>query len=105
MINNNFFLLCNKNRFLCGILYLILIYNKFFLSLGPPHIPILGHALITFRRSPEDVIPESIKYLKTYGLVGGAYIGTKVVVFLSDPQDAEIILNNSAHIDKAEEYK
>ncbi|XP_050446354.1 cytochrome P450 4g15-like [Cataglyphis hispanica] len=72
---------------------------------SPPHIPILGHILITLGKSPENVIPEGIRYFKKYGLVIGAYIGTKVVVFLADPQDAEIILNNPAHNDKAEDYK
>lgn len=32
-------------------------------------------------------------------------MGTKLVVFLTDPHDVEIILNSHVHIDKSEEYK
>ncbi|KMQ83946.1 cytochrome p450 4g44, partial [Lasius niger] len=72
---------------------------------GPPHIPILGHALITFRMSPESVLPTAMEYYEKYGSVAGVYFGTRVIVFLADPQDIEIILSNPAHNDKAVEYE
>jgi len=40
-----------------------------------------------------------------YGNVISAYLGKKAVVFLGDPQDVEIILSSSVHIDKSEDYE
>ncbi|KAG5315760.1 C4G15 protein, partial [Acromyrmex insinuator] len=72
---------------------------------GPPSIPIIGHSLLIVKESPEFLFQLAIKYYNLYGNVIGAYLGTKTVVFLSDPQDIEIILSSSEHIEKAEDYK
>ncbi|XP_071558603.1 cytochrome P450 4g15-like [Temnothorax nylanderi] len=71
---------------------------------GPPSVPILGHSLITLKAPPEALIEIGLEFFEKYGSVVGAYLGSKVVVFLADPQDVEIILSSSVHIDKAEEY-
>ncbi|XP_077280989.1 cytochrome P450 4g15-like isoform X2 [Temnothorax americanus] len=72
---------------------------------GPSPIPIVGHGLIPLTWSPELMVEKSIELYEKYGSTGGAYFGTKTVAFVSDPQDIEIILSSSTHIDKAEEYK
>ncbi|KAL6267712.1 hypothetical protein P5V15_000783 [Pogonomyrmex californicus] len=72
---------------------------------SPPHVPILGHSLITLKASPEDMIEKGLEYYEKYGTVIGVYLGTKAVVFLVDPQDIEIILSSSVHIDKSQDYQ
>ncbi|KAG5332275.1 C4G15 protein, partial [Acromyrmex heyeri] len=72
---------------------------------GPSSVPIIGHALLVVKESPEFLFQIAIKYYNLYGTVIGAYLGTKTIVFLSDAQDIEIILSSSEHINKAEDYK
>jgi len=90
------------------IVYYIVYYivlQKFYFFLGPPSVPIIGHSLIGLNLSPEAALKKALEFYTTYGNVIGAYIGTKTVVFLADPQDVEIILSSSVHIDKAEDYQ
>ncbi|XP_072753493.1 cytochrome P450 4g15-like [Anoplolepis gracilipes] len=72
---------------------------------GPPRIPILGHALISLGLSPETMFSVALKYHETYGSVVSIYLGTRVIIFLTDPEDIEIILGSSVHLDKSVEYE
>nr|XP_012219842.1 PREDICTED: cytochrome P450 4g15-like isoform X2 [Linepithema humile]XP_012219843.1 PREDICTED: cytochrome P450 4g15-like isoform X2 [Linepithema humile]XP_012219844.1 PREDICTED: cytochrome P450 4g15-like isoform X2 [Linepithema humile] len=71
----------------------------------PRPVPIIGHALYTLGLSPNNLVTELLKYWQKLGMVGGVYVGSKVFAFLGDPEDIEIILKSSVHIDKAMEYK
>ncbi|XP_071631394.1 cytochrome P450 4g15-like [Temnothorax longispinosus] len=51
------------------------------------------------------MVEKAIELYEKYGSTGGVYFGTKAVAFISDPQDIEIILSSSTHIDKSVEYK
>ncbi|XP_071631413.1 cytochrome P450 4g15-like isoform X1 [Temnothorax longispinosus] len=75
------------------------------LPTGPPSVPILGHSLIPLTWPPELMVEKVIEFYEKYGGTGGAYFGTKTVAFITDPQDIEIILSSSVHIDKAKEYE
>lgn len=55
--------------------------------------------------SPEYIIKKGLEYYNTYGTVEGFYIGSRAVALLADPQDIEVILSSSVHIEKAIEYK
>ncbi|XP_072753525.1 cytochrome P450 4g15-like [Anoplolepis gracilipes] len=72
---------------------------------NPPSIPILGHALISFGLSPETMLPIALKYHESYGSVLSIYFGTRVIIALTEPQDIEIILGSSVHLDKSVEYE
>jgi len=72
---------------------------------NPPSVPILGHALITLGMSPENLLPKALEIYNEYGPVVSAYLGSRPIVFLTDPQDIEVILSSSVHIDKAVEYR
>lgn len=52
-----------------------------------------------------DLIKVALEYSNHYGNVVRAWIGSKLLIFLTDPNDVEIILNSQVHIDKATEYK
>ncbi len=48
---------------------------------------------------------KAVEMSKSYGSVVRGWIGNKLLVFLCDPRDVEIILNSSVHIDKSDEYR
>ncbi|XP_043483196.1 cytochrome P450 4g15-like [Leptopilina heterotoma] len=71
---------------------------------GPPTVPFLGNALIAVNVKPKDVLSKILE-LDIYGNVVRAFLGPKLVVFLSDPRDVELILGSHVHIDKSPEYR
>lgn len=73
---------------------------------GPPTLPLLGNAHELFGlASNTEIFDRAYEYQKQYGRVVRGWVGPKLVVFLSDPRDAEVILNSQVHIDKSVEYK
>lgn len=46
-----------------------------------------------------------LKYGEQYGNVVRGWLGSKLIVFLTDADDVEVILNSHVHIDKASEYR
>ncbi|XP_058800839.1 cytochrome P450 4g15-like [Phymastichus coffea] len=71
---------------------------------GPKTVPFFGNALLAWGVKPEDVLTEVLKY-DIYGNVARVFLGPKLVVFLVDPRDVEIILSSPVHIDKSPEYR
>uniref|UniRef100_A0A348G629 Cytochrome P450 1 n=1 Tax=Odontomachus monticola TaxID=613454 RepID=A0A348G629_ODOMO len=71
---------------------------------NPPRVPILGHALITLNMKPEYLFSKAIEFHHQLGTVISAHLGPRAFVFLLDPQDIEIILSSSVHLDKSVEY-
>jgi len=55
--------------------------------------------------NPDSVVIKALEYAQKYGSVVGVCLGRKAMVFLTDPQDIEVILGSSAHLDKSEEYE
>jgi cytochrome P450 family 4 len=53
---------------------------------------------------PKDVLTEALKY-DIYGDVVRVFFGSKLIVFLTDARDVEIILSSPIHIDKSPEYR
>ncbi|XP_026491077.2 cytochrome P450 4g15-like [Vanessa tameamea] len=72
---------------------------------GPLPIPVFGNALLAFGKKPEELIIMALEYAEQYGTVVRGWLGTKLLIFLSDPDDVEVILNSQVHIDKASEYR
>ncbi|KAI2474037.1 cytochrome P450 4g15 [Diabrotica virgifera virgifera] len=71
---------------------------------GPDGLPILGSAL--------EFVGPSYQIFKTvyqksfeFGKVVKIWVGPKLLIFLTDPRDVEIILSSHVHIDKASEYR
>nr|XP_050848131.1 cytochrome P450 4g15 [Vespula vulgaris] len=71
---------------------------------GPPSYPIIGNAL-EFLGSPDAIFSKAMKYSEEYKTVAKFWIGPKLLVFLIDPRDVEIILSSHVYIDKSSEYK
>ena len=47
----------------------------------------------------------ALVYAEKYGTVVRGWLGSKLIIFLTDPNDIEVILNSQVHIDKASEYR
>ncbi|XP_034952015.1 cytochrome P450 4g15-like [Chelonus insularis] len=71
---------------------------------GPKTVPFFGNALIALNVHPKDILNTLYKYIH-HGRVIRAFLGPKLVVFLMDPNDVEVILSSSVHIDKSPEYR
>jgi cytochrome P450 family 4 len=52
-----------------------------------------------------EIFEKGMDITNVYGHVFRAYIGHKLIVFLSDPRDIELILGSHVHIDKSDEYR
>ncbi|XP_063379604.1 cytochrome P450 4g15 [Cydia fagiglandana] len=73
---------------------------------GPPGLPLIGNAL-EFTGGSDDIfknlVSKSVDYDKE-GMVK-LWIGPRLLVFLYDPRDVELILSSHVLIDKADEYR
>ncbi|CAH1159369.1 unnamed protein product [Phaedon cochleariae] len=71
---------------------------------GPPGLPILGNALQLLGSSPQ-IFKRVYELSYDYGNTVKMWAGPKLIIFLIDPSDVEIILSSHVHIDKASEYR
>ncbi|CAK1551938.1 unnamed protein product [Leptosia nina] len=72
---------------------------------GPMPLPVFGNALLAFGKKPEELVRYALGYAEMYGSVVRGWLGSKLLIFLTDPDDVEVILNSQVHIDKASEYR
>lgn len=52
-----------------------------------------------------EILELALELGKTYENVARIWVGPKLVVFLTNPLDVELILNSSVHIEKSDEYR
>nr|XP_023013049.1 cytochrome P450 4g15 [Leptinotarsa decemlineata]XP_023013057.1 cytochrome P450 4g15 [Leptinotarsa decemlineata] len=71
---------------------------------GPEGLPLLGSAL-EFVGTSADIFKRMYAKSFEYGNTVKVWIGPKLLIFLVDPRDVEIILSSHVHIDKASEYR
>ncbi|XP_063530383.1 cytochrome P450 4g15-like [Cydia strobilella] len=72
---------------------------------GPMAVPIFGNALLALGKRPDDLVNLGLQYGEKYGSVIRGWLGSKLIIFLTDADDVEVILNSHVHIDKASEYR
>ncbi|XP_049696776.2 cytochrome P450 4g15 [Helicoverpa armigera] len=72
---------------------------------GPAVVPFLGNALLVLTKKPSELVQLGLEYGEKFGNVVRVWLGNNLIVFLTDPNDVEVILNSQIHIDKAYEYK
>ncbi|CAG9563515.1 unnamed protein product [Danaus chrysippus] len=73
---------------------------------GPPGYPLIGNALEFTGGSDEifkNIMKRSVEFKNETAV--RIWIGPRLLVFLYDPRDVELILSSHVHIDKAEEYR
>uniref|UniRef100_A0A182IJ93 Uncharacterized protein n=1 Tax=Anopheles atroparvus TaxID=41427 RepID=A0A182IJ93_ANOAO len=71
---------------------------------GPKGLPLLGNAL-DLVGSSHSVFRTIIEKGKDYNEVIKIWIGPKLIVFLVDPRDVELLLSSHVFIDKSPEYR
>nr|AAO20251.1 cytochrome P450 monooxygenase CYP4G19 [Blattella germanica] len=71
---------------------------------GPKGYPIIGNAL-DFLGSSSQVTDRMIQIGFQFTTIAKVWILHKLVVFIADPRDIELILGNSTHLEKSEEYR
>uniref|UniRef100_A0A2A4JM80 Cytochrome P450 n=1 Tax=Heliothis virescens TaxID=7102 RepID=A0A2A4JM80_HELVI len=72
---------------------------------GPTAFPLFGNALMALFKKPEQFIRIGLDIADQYGYVIRGWLGSKLIIFLANPEDVEVILNSNVHIDKASDYK
>nr|ACZ97444.1 cytochrome P450 [Antheraea pernyi] len=73
---------------------------------GPKPLPIIGNALEFVGGSADifnNIIAKSLPF--DHESVVRLWIGPRLLVFIYDPRDVEVILSSHVHIDKADEYR
>ncbi|XP_076278079.1 cytochrome P450 4g15 [Lasioglossum baleicum] len=71
---------------------------------GPPALPLVGNALELFG-SPDAIFQKVYEKSHEFKSVVRLWFGPKLVVFLTDPRDVEVILSSHVYIDKSAEYR
>ncbi|EZA59842.1 hypothetical protein DMN91_001223 [Ooceraea biroi] len=71
---------------------------------GPPGLPFVGNILLFFGSS-NTIFRNIYKLSFEYGQVIRMWIGPKLIVFLMDPRDVELILSSHVYLEKSTEYK
>ncbi|RZF47065.1 hypothetical protein LSTR_LSTR011802 [Laodelphax striatellus] len=70
---------------------------------GPTGYPLIGNAL-DFVGSPNDVFTRISGKGDTYKNLLRMWIGPRLLVFLTNPNDVEVLLSSSQHINKGQDY-
>lgn len=71
---------------------------------GPKGLPIIGN-LLDFIGTPAEIFRNIIDQGISFEKIIKVWIGPKLIIFLADPDDVEVILSSHVHIDKAPEYR
>lgn len=73
---------------------------------GPPGLPLIGNAL-EFTGGSDDIFKNLVNKSMSYDKQGMVklWIGPRLMLFLYDPRDVELILSSHVLIDKADDYR
>ncbi|KAJ8922743.1 hypothetical protein NQ315_007778 [Exocentrus adspersus] len=100
---------------LIGILTLLTVYEYWFRNLryvkmgnkipGPRAFPIVGNAHIAIGNSPGEMMRVALDiYSNLKSDVVRVWLGPKLIVALTSPNDIEVILGSNVHLEKSREY-
>nr|CAD7430202.1 unnamed protein product [Timema monikensis] len=73
---------------------------------GPTALPFLGniHELAGIKNAGE-IMQKALRIASPYQDIVKIWLGSKLIVFLVEPKDVEVILSSSVHLDKSTEYR
>ncbi|KAL0839733.1 hypothetical protein ABMA28_016376 [Loxostege sticticalis] len=72
---------------------------------GPAALPLVGNALLALGKTPSEIMQLSLEFAQRYLHVVRVWLGPRLYIFLTDPDDAEVILNSQVHINKSDDYR
>ncbi|XP_037028673.1 cytochrome P450 4g15-like [Bradysia coprophila] len=71
---------------------------------GPVPLPLFGNALLALSFNNKAIFKRALDLGLIYGDVVRGFLGSRLFVFLTHPDDIEIILNSNTHLDKSTDY-
>ncbi|XP_063223601.1 cytochrome P450 4g15-like [Bacillus rossius redtenbacheri] len=73
---------------------------------GPQPLPFVGslHELASVK-TPNEIMERALVLAKPFEKIVKVWLGPKLIVFLVDPSDVEVILSSNVHLDKSPEYR
>ncbi|XP_066999113.2 cytochrome P450 4g15 [Anabrus simplex] len=74
---------------------------------GPETVPVFGNALLAVKHNtPDRFLEYALREAVKYGKVVRVWLGPRrLLVFLYDPRDIELILSSNVHLEKSKEYR
>uniref|UniRef100_A0A182VX83 Uncharacterized protein n=1 Tax=Anopheles minimus TaxID=112268 RepID=A0A182VX83_9DIPT len=71
---------------------------------GPVAYPLVGNGLIFINKTPAEFLQVLGKLIAQYGKCLRVWLGTQLIVLITDPKDIEELLSSPKYIDKSSEY-
>uniref|UniRef100_A0A182JL16 Uncharacterized protein n=1 Tax=Anopheles atroparvus TaxID=41427 RepID=A0A182JL16_ANOAO len=71
---------------------------------GPPAYPLIGNGLLFLNKSPAEFLRILGTLIAEYGMCLRLWLGTQLLVLITDPKDIEVLLASPKYIDKSVEY-
>ncbi|XP_049530224.1 cytochrome P450 4d1-like [Anopheles darlingi] len=71
---------------------------------GPKAYPIIGNGLLFINKSPAEFLQVVRTLITQYGECFRVWLGTQLIIVLTDPKDIEVVLSSPKYIDKSTEY-
>ncbi|XP_052863438.1 uncharacterized protein LOC128270072 [Anopheles cruzii] len=71
---------------------------------GPVAYPLIGNGLLFAGKTPTGFFQTFDMLIQQYGKCFRLWLGTKLLIVITDPKDAEILLSSTKYIEKSDEY-
>uniref|UniRef100_A0A2M4DLR0 Putative cytochrome n=1 Tax=Anopheles darlingi TaxID=43151 RepID=A0A2M4DLR0_ANODA len=71
---------------------------------GPPAYPLIGNGLLFVGKSPSEYLPTVGRLVQKYGKRYRLWLGTQLLIVVTEPKDVEALLSSPKYIDKSVEY-
>ncbi|XP_035890500.1 cytochrome P450 10-like [Anopheles stephensi] len=71
---------------------------------GPVAYPLVGNGLLFINKTPAEFLQLLGRLIAQYGKCLRVWLGTQLIVLVTDPKDIEVLLSSPKYIDKSGEY-
>uniref|UniRef100_A0A182QL51 Cytochrome P450 n=1 Tax=Anopheles farauti TaxID=69004 RepID=A0A182QL51_9DIPT len=71
---------------------------------GPRAYPLVGNGLLFINKTPAEFLQLLGRLIVQYGKCLRVWLGTQLIVLVTDPKDIEVLLSSPKYIDKSSEY-
>uniref|UniRef100_A0A182S5C1 Uncharacterized protein n=1 Tax=Anopheles funestus TaxID=62324 RepID=A0A182S5C1_ANOFN len=71
---------------------------------GPSAYPLIGNGLLFAGKTPAEFLQAVGRLIQQYGKCFRLWLGTQMLIVITEPKDIEVILSSNKYIDKSIEY-
>uniref|UniRef100_A0A182KHA4 Uncharacterized protein n=1 Tax=Anopheles christyi TaxID=43041 RepID=A0A182KHA4_9DIPT len=71
---------------------------------GPPAYPLIGNGLLFAGKTPAEFLQTVGRLIQQYGKCFRVWLGTQMLIVITEPKDIEVLLSSNKYIDKSIEY-